>query len=146
MTRSWANAIVGWHYDEPYHFYDMDQDPEDLAGFLDPSSWGQVYFAVLDARESLIGFFAYEVNGDTAVIGLGLRLDLTGQGLGATFLAAGLSFGKQRFEPRHFKLAVATFNRRAIRLYEKAGFQPEKTTWENTNNGRYEFLWMVKPA
>jgi [ribosomal protein S18]-alanine N-acetyltransferase len=44
--------------------------------------------------------------------------------LGLAYLQAGLAFATQRFTPRRFRLSVATFNERAIRVYERAGFSP----------------------
>src|SRR3954447_23285918 len=123
LTQADAEAIAGWHYPEPFSFYDWTEDPDDLAELLDPALRGDAYFGVLDAAGGLIGYFSFKPKEDRALeIGVGLRPDLTGRGLGASFLAAGLEFARARFEPTRFVLSVATFNERAITVYERAGF------------------------
>ena len=34
-----ACQITSWHYPPTYDFYDLDQDPEDLAEFLNHATW-----------------------------------------------------------------------------------------------------------
>lgn len=60
---------------------------------------------------------------DAVDIGLGLRPDLTGQGLGDPFVAACIDHALRIRHPTVLRLAVATFNARAIAVYERAGFQ-----------------------
>jgi len=43
-------------------------------------------------------------------------------------------------------LAVATFNRRAITVYERAGFSTFRTYMHPTNGGEWEFVDMERPA
>ena len=45
-----------------------------------------------------------------------------------------------------FRLIVATFNQRAIRVYGKAGFKPDKIFMNETNGGEYEYLQMLREA
>jgi [ribosomal protein S18]-alanine N-acetyltransferase len=121
MTAADALAIAEWRYPEPYSFYDWDQDPDDLAELLDPSERGRRYFAADDGPDGLAGFFVFTVNDAVAEVGLGLRPDLTGRGIGTSFLDAGLRFAAETFRIESSALAVAAFDRRAIAVYERAG-------------------------
>ncbi len=146
MDEGAARAIAGWHYEGMYAFYDMEQDAEDLAELLDPRSRADHYYAVTGERGDLVGFFSFEREADAVVIGLGLRPDLTGQGRGQAFLQAGLKFARGTYGPTAFRLSVASFNQRAIRVYHKAGFLDAGVFMNETNGGEYEFLRMVKKA
>lgn len=146
FTQEDAAAVAGWKYEGIYAFYDTDTYEEDLALLLDPKNWKDMYYAVKDARDRLVGFFEFKRDGDTVEIGLGLRPDLTGQGIGLSFVQAGLAFARARYAPTTFRLSVATFNQRAITVYERAGFRPTRTYQHVTSLGAYEFLEMVRPA
>jgi ribosomal-protein-alanine N-acetyltransferase len=147
MNEQEARAIARWHYEGPYAFYDMDQDADDLAELLNPRSWEEKYYAVLDEQGELAGFFTFTKDGEAVEIGLGLRPDLTGKGkgVGLEFVQAGLEFAKSEYAVSAFRLRVATFNRRAVRVYEKAGFRPVRVFMQETNGGKHEFLEMVMP-
>ena len=139
MTEADARAIAAWHYPEPYDFYDWSQDAGDLAELLDPAEWGERYFAA-DADGVLAGFFVVKRGAEATEIGLGLRPDLTGRGLGAAFLEAGLRFaGAGRFT-----LSVAAFNQRAITVYERAGFVETERFMHHTNGADHLFVRMVR--
>ena len=66
-------------------------------------------------------------------IGLGLRPALCGQGLGAGLCRMGLEFGRQRFGAERFRLSVAAFNKRAVKVYLRCGFP--------VGTGGHEFLF-----
>ena len=144
ISQEEAEAIAEWHYPEPYSFYDWTADPGDLRELLDPALRGEAYWAVRDEANELVGYFDFKPRASTVEIGLGLRPDLTGRGLGASFLAAGLEFARARFSAERFTLAVATFNERAIKVYERAGFSRERTYMHSTNGGEWEFLEMSR--
>ena len=147
LTQADAEAIALWHYPEPFSFYDWAEDPDDLAELLDPALRSDAYFAVEDGLGDLIGYFSFKSRDPGMLeIGLGLRPDRTGQGLGGAFLQAGLDFARSRFEPGQFVLSVATFNRRAITVYERAGFTAVRVFMHSTNGGDWEFVEMRRPA
>ena len=104
------------------------------------------YHSTLDPDGELVGFLALRKEGDAVEIGLGLRPDLTGRGLGLGFLEAGLRFAEDAFRPRGFRLAVAAFNERAIRVYGRAGFHLSRRYLHETNGGVHEFVEMVRDA
>jgi ribosomal-protein-alanine N-acetyltransferase len=146
MTGEEASRISGWHYEPPYDFYDARSDPDDLAELLDPKRRKDAYFSAFDEGGVLVGFFQFEREGSTVDVGLGMRPDLTGQGLGIGYLLAGLEFARERFEPERFTLSVATFNERAIQVYERAGFRRNTVYSHYTSGGEHLFLSMAREA
>ncbi len=162
MTREAATEIDGWHYEEPYSFYDLDADSEDRALFLDESNWPDNHFAVRD-DEGLTGFFSFtsvevatgvdvasdvdpaHTNLDTAtavVVGLGMEPGRTDDRRGREFVARGLQFAHERYDPDEFRLSVATFNERAISVYESLGFERVREFRQQTNGDEYPFVEM----
>jgi ribosomal-protein-alanine N-acetyltransferase len=147
MNQEDAEMIALWHYPEPFSFYDWAADQDDLAELLDSEVRGEAYAAVEDESGALVGYFSCKPRpGGILVIGLGLHPDKTGRGHGGAFLAAGLEYARRRFAPEQFSLSVATFNRRAITVYERAGFAPVRVYMHSTNGGEWEFVEMRRPA
>ena len=147
MTLAAANAIRSWRYPPPYDFYDLDADPDDLAEFFDDREWPGAYYAALDHFGDLVGFFIFDRKGRTATVGLGMRPDLTGRGLGTQFVAAGLEYGAQELGIESYIVEVATFNHRAINVYRRLRFRPREEFQQSTNGGGvHSFVRMVGPA
>ena len=159
MEAADAEAVAAWRYQPPYDFYDTAADPSSLVEVLDARRWGHIFFSVFapaplpsssplsESVEELAGFLELTARpGEVIEIGLGLRPDLTGMGLGLSFVEACLDFARQRERPRAFALDVATFNQRARAVYEKAGFVPGETFWRHLSGRRWEFLRMSRPA
>lgn len=155
MTEGIARAIGAWRYKPPYTFYNPDPKALDeiLAQMLDGS-----YYAVLDDQGELAGFVAFgataQIPGghthgayrDEALdIGLGMRPDLTGHGLGLEFLEACIAFARERYAPPMLRLSVATFNQRAITVYQRAGFEAGPSVPSPMRGGETEFLVMTLP-
>jgi ribosomal-protein-alanine N-acetyltransferase len=144
-----ARAVAAWHYAEPYAFYDLGLAPL-LASLVLHRLFGPLgalgYYAVATADDPLVGVFSFYRQASTVEIGLALRPDLTGQSLGLGFVQAGMEFGRQLFKPVSFRLDVATFNRRAIRVYERAGFEHGKRFIKQTHAGPIEFMEMSRAA
>lgn len=146
MTEPYAQQIASWRYEGIYAFYDSDADPTFKADLFDESGWGDKLYAVLSDDDSLSGFFGYTVDGNVVEIGLGMRPDLTGKGLGASFVDQGLEFAREIHSPEEFRLFVATFNKRAILVYERAGFERVRETSWLTAGAMHDFIEMRKPA
>jgi RimJ/RimL family protein N-acetyltransferase len=111
------------------------------------------YYAVVDMNRRLIGFFClgkpaqvpnvlfpviYSEN--MIDIGLGLQPEWTGRGMGYLFFSFILHHVQLGFPNMPLRLTVASFNKRAIRLYKKAGFI-ETVCFDK---GQSTFLVMVK--
>lgn len=144
MTDADARAVAAWQYEGEYAFYNAEADADDLAELLDPGEWGRRYFSAVDGDEALVGFLVFTVSGVIVDIGLGLRPDLIGQGLGQDFVAAGLRFAAERYGNPSFGLAVAAFNKRAITVYQRAGFEEAQRYLHETNGDVHLFVRMVR--
>ena len=141
LTQSAVEEIAEWRYDPPYHFYDIDADPEDYAGFVDSKTWENTY-AVEDDGGDVVGFFTFDPSGDALTVGLGMHPEWTGKGLGAEFVTTGLDFAAETYDCDTFELAVASFNERARSVYDAVGFETVETFDQETNGGVYEFVRM----
>ena len=152
-----ARTIKMWRYEGPYAVYNINNDLDDLAELLDRRS---PYYAVRNEQGELISFFVFGTSAqvgnvdmpglysenNTIAIGLGMRPDLTGKGLGLAFIKAGLDFAREQFRPDFFRLFVLTFNERAILVYERAGFQHVRVFVQRNIHGESEFLEMRRHA
>ncbi|MCB2291177.1 GNAT family N-acetyltransferase [Clostridium sp. CS001] len=147
MNKEYANEIAyHWKYNGVYSFYDMTADEDDLMEFLNEDSWTNRYFAVLDDKSELVGFYSLFFECGIMSIGLGLKPALTGRRIGPEFVIAGINFGVEKFNYKQncIMLAVASFNKRAIKAYEKLGFQYIDKYMQKTNGGEFEFIRMKK--
>jgi [ribosomal protein S18]-alanine N-acetyltransferase len=152
ITEAEARAVCGWRYPPPYAVYNASISS--VPSLLDPANH---YHAAVDEQGELVGFACFgpdarvpgeldQEDADDGVldVGLGLRPDLTGRGLGPAFVEAILAHGRATFAPRGFRLAVLTFNRRAIAVYERAGFLTARIIRGPSPDGPREYLVMRK--
>jgi [ribosomal protein S18]-alanine N-acetyltransferase len=145
MTVADAQAVAAWRYPGEYSFYDADADPGDLAELLDPAEWGRRYFAADDrAQHQLAGVLVVKLTGPVAEIGLGLRPDLAGHGLGEPFVRTCLRFASSALGAESYTLTVAAFNRRAITVYERVGFRQVDRFEHFTNGALHSFIRMAR--
>ena len=121
LTEQHALEIAEWRYEFPYEWYDTAADPRRIELFAHPQRRESLR-AVVDHDGELVGFFNFVREGDEVRVGLGMRPDLTGQGLAQPFIQAGLDYATLEWRPRRFRLWVARWNERALRAYRRAGF------------------------
>jgi len=146
MKGKYANIVSKWHYDGLYSFYDMAADEDDLRIFTDTENWHNIIRAVLNEDDELVGWASFYTENDELWLSLGLRPDLTGQGLGEEFVLECVRYAvaQYKFTRSTVKLAVALFNQRAIKVYRKAGFVETNKTVRKTHIGQVDFVEMEK--
>jgi ribosomal-protein-alanine N-acetyltransferase len=131
MDEASARVALGWRYDPPYELYNTDAAAldDDVLALLNPD---YAYYRITNRDGELVAYCCFgpdaQVEGgdytpDALDIGLGVRPDLTGQGHGLEYAQAVLDFARQTFAPATFRVTIAEFNRRALRVWEKAGFR-----------------------
>lgn len=146
MSQESALTIADkWHYEEPYSFYDALEDMEDYQELISPELRNNNYFEAKIDQE-LVGFFSIfkEKEEDQIEIGLGLRPDLCGKGLGKALLNQVEEYVISIYHPSKFILSVAAFNNRAIKVYQSCGYRIVGEENRETNNTIYRFIQMER--
>ncbi|MFC4024648.1 GNAT family N-acetyltransferase [Oceanobacillus longus] len=148
MNQHYAVDALCWKYTKPYDFYNNILTSNAILELL-----SNKYYVVLDGCDEFIGFFCtgrsaqvpagdsfHVYNEDCVDIGLGMKPELTGKGKGYEFFSHILHFVEENHNGKDIRLTVATFNKRAIHLYEKVGFvkQMEFSSLEA------DFITMIK--
>ena len=146
LTQANADQIAReWHYSDMYRFYDMENDQEDFEEIITPRLRANKYYQILDDTDELVGYFCLErLSEERVEVGLGLRPDLTGRGLGLNFITEIEAFIQNNSNYRIIVLSVASFNKRAIKVYQRAGFKIEDSKLQKSNDGVYEFINLSK--
>lgn len=146
MEEKHAAQICEWVYDPPYDIYgwpSWKQMKKDEIEFGDPVLRTEQYLSIVDGSAALIGFAQLFPMSGVTRIGLGLRPDLCGQGLGPSFSRFIAEEAKRRQPLNEIDLEVAAWNKRAIRAYEQAGFRITDTYSRLTPAGRTDCHCMV---
>ena len=141
-----ASAICEWSYPAPYNIYgwlSWDQMQALEIEFGNPQIREEQYIAVLDKTEELIGFAQLFPMEQVTRLGLGMRPDRCGRGLGKSFVEAVVAEARNRRPSDQIDLEVLCWNERAIRAYSKAGFQITDKYEKLTPSGEQSFYCMV---
>lgn len=131
LNRQQARSILNWCYVAPYDYYNFDARSfqKNLRYLLDPKN---AFFSILNSDGELEGFCSFgsdaQVSGgryaDEALdIGMGIRPDLTGQGLGKHYALSTAQYGARHFKAKQLRVTIAAFNQRAQRVWKQIGFK-----------------------
>ncbi len=130
MTSRHANEISCWNYPAEYSIYSFQKNDETVNELMNGE-----YYACVDSEKHLTGYFCFGKSAqipttennmyrmDALDIGLGLKPELCSNGLGSAFMKSGMEYAKKNLGATNFRLTVACFNKRAINLYMKLGFE-----------------------
>lgn len=146
LTVDHCRELCSWRYEPPYNLYAWrtwtEMEKEQLE-FGDPHIRDAQYAAVLDAEDGLAGFAQFFPLVGVTRIGLGMRPELCGLGLGTDIVTAIVEEAKKRAPGQEIDLEVPVWNIRAHKVYERAGFIKTDRYELQTKNGTAEFYCMV---
>ena len=121
FTDKHADAVLHWQYEPPYDVYNPATNPDEVH-LLNDADRRNGLRAVVEGEE-LVGYFNFVPRGSEVHIGLAMRPDLTGRGLGTDFVRCGLVYARGAWSPESFRLWVRASNERALCVYERTGFR-----------------------
>ena len=152
MKDNEANEISKWVYEKPYSIYSMEENESCLNELLNG-----YYFSAADKDANILGYYCFGESAQVPIgkqfgvysdknvvdMGLGLKPDLCGQALGIDFINEGVEFCRDEFSGTSLRLTVAAFNERAIKVYERVGFEKVNSFERVSENGKIEFWVMI---
>ena len=148
--EAYAREFLQWQYEAPYDIYNFP--PAQLEKYvqynIDPSN--NVH-AMFDQEDKLIGYCSYGLDaqvpgGDYSEealdIGMMIKPELTGQGQGSNYVSTVIQNSVSKYHPRRLRVTILSTNLRAMKVWEKNGFQ--KTQTFESKKSQIEFSIFIK--
>lgn len=146
LTDEDKRQICAWKYDGEYAIYNLPVYEEMQVrqiGFMNPKK-EKNFYAFWD-ENILVGFVNILEEKTEVFIGIGVNPDLCGKHYGQKILMIAYEISKRLYPNKPLYLEVRAWNMRALKCYEKAGFQIDGEPYELTTNiGTGSFYRMVK--
>lgn len=139
-----AREVCTWRYDGIYSVYnlsDWEVVVQNCWSLADENT-RQAYFLSIWQDDVLIGFGRIEPEGDKVQLGIGLKPECCGRGLGKEAMKHLVEEAQRRYPKQPLGLEVRRFNKRAIHCYESVGFKAQSTYMKETLHGfiAYQFM------
>lgn len=143
MSQEDAQEMCSWEYSGQYRVYNnsWEKMAEQGISYADEETRRKEFYTLMRDGK-MIGFFRLRHGEKVVELGLGLRPDLCGQGLGKKLVQAAVQEHKKRFGDLPLWLAVRVWNERAIRCYRACGFVEIKRLTLELSEGPTEFIRM----
>lgn len=146
MNIRHCQEICNWRYEPPYdiyHWNEWDRMEAEEEEFGHSSIRETQYAAVLDEEGRLAGYAQFFPLVGTTRLGLGMKPELCGLGMGADFVRAIVAEAKIRAPEDEIDLEVLVWNLRARKAYEQAGFRITDRYQRNSPKGTLDVYCMV---
>ena len=122
MTEDEKYTAADWKYDGEYAIYNdqpYDEQKKKGFGFANPKN---ILFAFYDGSV-FVGFTNLYEEESEVFFGIGANPGYCGKGYGQKMTEKTIELSHELFPGKRIYLEVRTWNRRAVRCYEKAGFR-----------------------
>jgi len=147
--ESSAREFLKWKYESPYEVYNYSPErfEDDLCYHTDPAN--NLYSMYLE--DELVGYCSYgrdaqvpggDYSEEALDIGMMIKPELTGQGHGSDYANIVIQYGISKSRPKRLRVTILATNLRAIRVWEKNGFQ--KTESFGRESDQVAFVILTK--
>jgi ribosomal-protein-alanine N-acetyltransferase len=142
-----AREFLIWKYEPPYEVYNYAPEnfERDLAYHLDPAN--NLHSIYRDNK--LVGYCSYgrdaqvpggDYSEEALDIGMMIKPELTGQGQGSNYANAVIQNGISKYQPKKLRVTILGTNLRAIRVWEKIGFQTVQSFSRESDSSSFVIL------
>jgi len=152
IDESSAREFLTWKYEAPYEIYNYDPAhfEKDLAYHLNPvNNIHSIY-----RENELIGYCSFgrdaqvpggDYSENALDIGMMIKPELTGQGMGSSFVANIIQHAVTEYIPTKLRVTIMASNLRARRVWEKNDFVTAQQFSGNMGDkGRSDFVILTK--
>ena len=143
MTEEEKYIVAEWKYDGDYAIYNnesYDVQKEKGFGFANPKT----IFYTFYEDNNIIGFTNLYEEETEVFFGIGVNPICCGRGYGYELTKKTIRLSHEMFPDKPLYLEVRTWNKRAVKCYEKAGFHiVGEPIVQSTHIGDGEFFHMV---
>lgn len=133
LLESDAKDICQWKYEgdfEVYNYPDWEECIKMQIAFTDEEKRRKQYYKVNKSGERL-GYFCLEEIDNAIELSVGIAPDKCSGGNGDMLINLALAKISELYSGKKIMLTVRPFNKRALRVYEKAGFKIVKEYFED---------------
>ena len=126
MSEIEAKEICSWEYEGEYSDYNLggwDKCIYEKSDITKSDKREKEFFVAFDDSDKMIGFIRMSSIQNLSILGIGLRPQLCGRGLGGQVLTLAIEKSKEIFPEKRVVLMVKPFNKRGIKCYTKLGFK-----------------------
>ncbi len=144
FTEELAKEITTWRYEEEYEIYNLPSWDEIINKQISlcKKEKRKNFIGYLNEEKNLIGFVNLVDEGDSVFLGIGVKPEYCGVGIGKQIIKMALDECSKRYENKPIILEVRSWNKRAIKCYESQGFKIVKIKKQETYAGFGEFFVM----
>lgn len=138
LTEPHKQAICQWQYENEYAVYNLppyEAMQKARSGFANPERADNYLGWSKDGE--LIAYTNFSEKTDGIYLGIGVRPDLCGKGCGQKIIRSAAKIAQERYKNKPICLEVRTWNQRAIRCYEHAGFRIVTAPYIIPNRGMF---------
>ena len=119
-----------WRYEEEFSIYDMEHKESSLNDLMDSDEYE--FFVGLNLDDEIVGYMECFFKDGQLEVGHGLNPDFLGKGLSYDFITNSIEFAVEyyEYEGSSITICVEPFNKRAIKVYSRIGFNTIRETDE----------------
>lgn len=144
LNNEHASNISTWKYEAPYEAYSF----RDGGYLMNKISWGSEQFCMI-YDNTVLGQVACQFDNNDMWVGWSLNPAYCGKGIGKDFIKRCVEelCRVKDYRKRYVYLRVAAWNKRAIKCYQKGGFEYYETILDEiAGTNKQEDFWVMRKS
>lgn len=144
LSEDMAKEICTWKYEGAYSVYNFSSWEEVVK-----NGWGlslkderERDFIGISKENGLAAYGRIHIQEGVCILGVAMKPELCGQGNGKAIMKLLIDESKLRYPDAKIALEVRIFNQRAIKCYERIGFEIKYRHIRSMDSGDTEFYYM----